>query len=284
VSAYLVWFVGKQAGVTASVGGKLSQLRCSFWLHFKTELLRFRYEEEEVAKIVKALRFEDWSERRQMDPVTADVLARLAAVRADNTLLDVCIKLSRSAGHDGLLRCGEITSDRKGKHIEVKPGRKMGFDLRLGRTKTDRTGPGPKVQYFESGSPQSAASLERKWRRLTGRGPGKPEEFWLPDLILVRGEPVGINWSRSMSRRAFVGALRSDIAKIGLDPRRYCGHSFRAGGATDLFTSGDMTHAEIMMVGRWKSLAAALIYFRADLAAAKKSAEVFGRAASRARR
>jgi hypothetical protein len=84
-----------------------------------------------------------------------------------------------------------------------------------------------------------------------------------------------------MSRRTFVAALRYDLAQLGMDPRRYCGHSFRAGGATDLFSSGLMTHAEVMTMGRWKTLAAALIYFRADLSAALKSARVFGLATSR---
>ena len=181
---------------------------------------------------------------------------------------------------DGLLRCGELTSGRRGKHIKLRPGEKGGFQLRLGRTKTGRTGAGPKVPYLGQG-PGSAAALERKWRRNTGRGPGRPEEFWLPELILLpSGEAVGIDWSRSMSQQTFIGALRFDIARIGLDPRRYCGHSFRAGGATDLFASGRMTHAEVMVMGRWKSLAAALVCFRADLDAARKSAQVFEEASA----
>jgi hypothetical protein len=41
-----------------------------------------------------------------------------------------------------------------------------------------------------------------------------------------------------------------------------------------------MTHAEVMVMGRWKSLAAALVYFRADLDAARKSAQVFEEASA----
>ena len=256
------------------MAGKLSQLRCGTRKYFRRELLT-RYEEKEVADIVKALRFDDWRETRRMDPVTVGVLAKLSAVRSDNTLLNLLINLSRASAHGGLLRSGELTSERRGKHVGVLPGAKGGFDLRLGRTKTGRTGPGPKVAYLGRG-PGSAAALERRWRRATGRGPDRPEEFWLPELrVLPSGEAVGIDWSRSMSRRTFVAVLRYDIARIGLDPLRYCGHSFRAGGATDLFASGQMTHAEIMVMGRWKSLAAALVYFRADLEAARKSARVF---------
>ena len=271
-----MWFVEQQAGATASVSGKLSQLRCGTRKHFKQELLS-KYEEKEVADIIKALRFDDWRETRRMDPVTVGVLAKLSAVRADNTLLNLLIKLSRAAAHDGLLRSGELTSGRRGKHVRLLPGAKGGFGLRLGRTKTGRTGPGPEVAYLGRG-PDSASALERKWRRNTGRGPGRPEEFWLPELlVLPSGEAVGIDWNRPLSRKTFVAVLRFDIARIGMDPQRYRGHSFRAGGATDLFASGQMTHAEIMVMGRWKSLAAALIYFRADLEAARKSARVFER-------
>lgn len=276
VSAFLVWFVERQSGATASVAGKLSQLRCGMRKYFKRELLS-KYEEKEVADIIKALRFDDWRGTRRMDPVTVGILARLSAVRSDNTLLDLLIKLSRAVAHNGLLRSGELTSGRRGKHVRLLPGAKGGFGLRLGRTKTGRTGPGPEVAYLGRGA-NSTAALERKWRLNTGRGPDRPEEFWLPELIVrPSGEAVGIDWTRSLSRKTFVAVLRYDIARIGLESQRYCGHSFRAGGATDLFASGQMTHAEIMVMGRWKSLAAALVYFRADLEAARKSARVFER-------
>jgi hypothetical protein len=279
VSAFLVWFVEKQKGKTASVRGKLSQLRCASREFLKRQLLT-KIEEAEVAKTVKVLKYHDWSEVVRMEPVTQEVLHELAGVRASGSKLDLLINLSRATPQNALLRCGELTAGHKGKAVEHRAD-KSGFGLRLGRTKTSRTGPGPKVELYSHGSGLSAVELEREWSRRTGRGAGMPEEYWLPELIMRKGRPVGIDWTRSMSRRTFVAALRLDIARIGRNPQRYCGHSFRAGGATDLFASGSMSHAEIMIVGRWKSLAAALIYFRADLEAARKSARVFGQIAGR---
>jgi hypothetical protein len=275
ISAYLIDFVEQQGGATTSVIGKLSQLRCAFRNNFKLEMLAV-FDEKDVADVVKALRFEDWTELRRMEPVTALVLDELAALRWEDTLVNQLIKLSRAVAHDGLLRCGELTSGLRGRAIQLRPDG-TGFSARLGRTKTDRTGPGPKVEYVEGG-PDSAAAREREWRESTGLGPEAPDDFWLPELVLRNGEPVGIDWGKPMSRRTFVHVLRLDIARTGRDPKQYCGHSFRAGGATDLFASGSMTHAEVMSMGRWKSLAAALIYFRADLSAARKSAKVFRRA------
>jgi hypothetical protein len=280
VSAFLIWFVERQAGHTASITGKLSQLRCGSRTFFKAELLN-RAEEYDVAQVIKALRFDDWTATKRMEPVTVVLLQRLAALRTGSSLIRLLLDLSRATAHNGLLRLGELVSKRKGRHITPRPGRRNGFTARLGRTKTARTGPGPDVAFFDHG-PGSAAALERRWRRRTGRGPSLPDAWWLPELIvLASGEPIGIDWTKTMSRKTFVAALRFDLAQIGLDPRLYCGHSFRAGGATDLFASGLMTHAEVMTMGRWKSLAAALIYFRADLSAARKSAQVFRLAAQR---
>ena len=60
-----------------------------------------------------------------------------------------------------------------------------------------RGGPGPQVQYFDYGK-KIAASLERRRRRRTGRGQDMPFELWLPELVMKAGEPVGIDWHRTL--------------------------------------------------------------------------------------
>ena len=277
VSCFLVWFVEKQKGKTASVPGKLSQLRCASRAFCGGRELLTAVEEGEVAQIVKVLMYHDWSEVRRMEPITVSVLNQLGAVRSSGSLVDLLIRLCYAIPQNGLLRSGELVSGLKGRAVERRSDK--GFGLRLGRTKTARTGRGPKVEYFRQpgDSAMSAVVLEKEWRKRTGRGEGMPEEYWLPELVWRKGEPVSINWERPISKKSLVSVLRLDIARIGMDPKRFGGHSFRAGGATDLFASGRMTHAEVMSFGRWKTLAAALIYFRADLIAARKSAGVFGR-------
>lgn len=282
VSCFLVWFVEKQKGKTASVPGKLSQLRCASREFNKGRELLTVSEELDVAEIVKVLRYHDWSEVRRMEPITTSVLNDLGRVRSSGSLVDLLIRLCYAVPQNGLLRSGELLSKLKGAAVERRCD--GGFGVRLGRTKTSRTGRGPKVEYFRQvgDNPMSAVKLEREWRRRTGRGENMADEYWLPELVWSKeGEPVDIDWDRSMSKKSLVTVLRMDIAKTGRDPRRFGGHSFRAGGATDLFASGRMTHAEVMCFGRWKTLAAALIYFRADLIAARKSAGVFGQLAVR---
>lgn len=278
---FLEWFVESKKGKTASVPGKLSQLRCaSREFNNGRELLTVA-EELEVSKIVKVLRYHDWSEVRRMEPITTSMLNDLGRVRSSGSLVDLLIRMCYAVPQNGLLRSGELLSKLRGTAVERRCD--GGFGLRLGRTKTSRTGRGPKVEYFrQSGdNPMSAVMLEREWRRRTGRGDDMADEYWLPELVWSKGAPVGIDWDRSMSKKSLVTVLRMDIAKTGRDPRRFGGHSFRAGGATtDLFASGRMTHAEVMCFGRWKTLAAALVYFRADLIAARKSAGVLGQLAA----
>ena len=60
----------------------------------------------------------------------------------------------------------------------------------------------------------------------------------------------------------FVSMIKRGAIALGLDPRRYAGHSLRAGIATDMFASGMMTPAQIMKFGRWASMEACMVYFR----------------------
>ena len=145
VSCFLIRFVELQKGKTASVGGKLTQLRCGSRRFIKQELLS-PADELEVAETVKVLRFHDWSEVRRMDPITQGVLHDLAGVRATGSELDLLISLSRAIPQNGLLRCGEFTAGLRGEAVEHRVDG-TGFGLRLGRTKTSRSGPGPKVEF-----------------------------------------------------------------------------------------------------------------------------------------
>jgi hypothetical protein len=60
----------------------------------------------------------------------------------------------------------------------------------------------------------------------------------------------------------FVSMIKRGAIALGLDPRRYAGHSLRTGIATDMFASGVMTPAQIMKFGRWTSMEACMAYFR----------------------
>jgi hypothetical protein len=65
---------------------------------------------------------------------------------------------------------------------------------------------------------------------------------------------VSLDWLRHRIKEA--------VAQLGLDPKRYSGHSMRAGGATDLFVAR-VPYFIIKRMGRWTS-DAAMVYYRAE--------------------
>ena len=83
-----------------------------------------------------------------------------------------------------------------------------------------------------------------------------PQSRVFPQFTHHRGK-TQVNVRRSYSRGMFVSALRACLRELGLDPTRFSGHGFRAGGATDLFAAR-VPLATIMKFGRWKTAAACL--------------------------
>ena len=51
-----------------------------------------------------------------------------------------------------------------------------------------------------------------------------------------------------------MAAHRSALSKAGVDPSKFCGHSFRIGAATTAAANG-VEDAIIKTLGRWRSLA-----------------------------
>jgi hypothetical protein len=103
-----------------------------------------------------------------------------------------------------------------------------------------------------------------------------PSRIVFPQIRFLRGKPSSLDFSKSLTYAALAKLIRHDVNEIGLNPQDFGSHSLRAGGATDLFVSGILTLPQIMIVGRWKTVQAAMVYFRADLEAAELAGRVFG--------
>ena len=70
--------------------------------------------------------------------------------------------------------------------------------------------------------------------------------------------------------------LLKHVKAIGLDSKRFGLHSLRAGGGTDLFASRRLSLAQIMFMGRWKSVEAAMKYYRDEVNIAQTVSNIFG--------
>jgi hypothetical protein len=70
------------------------------------------------------------------------------------------------------------------------------------------------------------------------------------------------DFKKTASGTWFRGRIKREVDKVGLDPHYYSGHSFRAGGATDLFVAR-VPYPIIKKKGRWLS-DVAMVYYRDD--------------------
>ena len=84
-----------------------------------------------------------------------------------------------------------------------------------------------------------------------------------------------MDFSTSLSYSSLVKIVRYEVGQVGLNPSEYAAHSFRAGGATDLFRRGVMRLPLIMKYGRWRSMTAALLYYREESEIAREAGQVF---------
>jgi hypothetical protein len=81
-----------------------------------------------------------------------------------------------------------------------------------------------------------------------------------PNALLFPSSHKGAGGKeKTWSKQWFRQRVKRSVAMIGLDPEQYSGHSFRAGGATELFVRRVPYHI-IKKFGRWKSDAAMLYY------------------------
>ena len=275
ISGWIIDFVISLDGSTMSIDNKLSHLRVWAKLNNNNIFLDV-IGEAELKELFKVLKYQDFKATRRVSPLTLPIIHNLINLRGVDSALGLAIATLYSLGHDGLLRGGELTSDLRGSDLSLsKEGTTNVANILLSRTKTHRKGAAITVTVADYNHPWSAVkniSKLYKARNLSGH----PDRFLFPLVTFVKGTPSGLNFNKPMNRRALIQLLRCDLALVNLNPLLYAGHSFRAGGATDLFLSNNITLAQIMLCGRWITVEAAMKYFRAYNEASLKAALVFG--------
>jgi hypothetical protein len=274
VALFLVWFVGEQKGRTASMATKKSHLKTSAealgidWLPLQ--------DVNRLAVVEKGLRFDDtWGVNRKK-PLVARLVREMIELHecSEEGLGGALVQTIYAVCHEGLLRSGEATSGLK---VDDVTPLDDGVDLKIQRTKRYRCGSGQVVTIKAFESNCSGGALLKVWHRYATACPDNHLRLLFPAVVLdaKSGSIVGIDWSKPMPRSQLVLLLKKDVSRLGLDPKEYSGHSFRAGGATDLFSEPGHSIAYIMEVGRWSSYEAALVYFRSNDVAANWAAASF---------
>jgi hypothetical protein len=275
VMAYVFDYVEHHARgrSTRSVSNALSDLRCSCrrvgidWLSEQDACL--------VKRAVALLKLTDVTPSKQSEALTLQVLA---AVIGDMNLSDD-EQLSEATQylmyHQGLFRLDEMhpAGGFRTSHIRWSIGWRS-LKFKVVRTKTYREGEALWIDMVDGGGRRSAVRFLRKWfdRR----------DLWDKADVIVfpqfthhaTGTGGRMNSARPYSTHMLVQRLRLRLDNLGLDGKRFSGHGFRAGGATDLFNAR-LPLPLVMKAGRWKTAEACLRYYRQNSILAEVVAQIF---------
>lgn len=255
VGDFLLMLVRERDGSTRSISNDKSHVKqqCLLngldWLSYKDDI--------KLRRLLAVAAGFDFSESQVKDALRFSILVKIISkldLRDPVQLLKATVL---ACGHNFLLRTGETLSGIRARQlIWLLSEQRSGVSIKVYRSKTYRTGAGFFVSADEFDHPFSAVALLRRWWLLNDFS-NHPESFLFP--AIVRGVIVH---SQPMSGDLLRQIIKSGVAGIGLDPKRFSGHSLRAGGATDLFAAC-VPYWVIKKMGRWKS-DAALKYYRSE--------------------
>ena len=97
--------------------------------------------------------------------------------------------------------------------------------------------------------PGSGVAFLREYFRVVGldnRAPAYPLWPFIDDF-------GSVSWSTFTSKYKFILRSRKLLQRSGFPAKQFAGHSFRSGGATDLWESQRCRPLTIKLHGRWKS-------------------------------
>lgn len=202
--------------------------------------------EHRLRDLITSLRKHDQSPPARKLPITHDVMDKIQAAgdtRDPRHFQHVC--MSRLA-RDALLRGKELLKLRIGE-IRWNAERSKATII-IHHSKANKDGPPECIIICDYGASSAVAYL-REYFRIMGfdqAPPGRP--LW--PTVAASGAP---QWHRSITKAEFVSTARRLLAKAGLPAMRFAGHSYRSGGATDLWESSRCRPLTIKLHGRWRS-------------------------------
>ena len=203
-------------------------------------------DKDRLDDVVTGLQKHDHSQPKQKRPMTHTVLNAMQAV-ADMTKLRHFQHLTMSrVAHDALLRGGELITLLAGQLIWSADKRQV--TIIVHNSKAHKKGPAEHVTITDYG-PSSGTAFLRTYVE-TMQFVQRPAALPLWPIINLAG---AVQWRTATPKKDFIDLIQTFIAEAGLPAKLYSGHSFRSGGATDLWASNLCRPNTIRLYGRWKS-------------------------------
>jgi integrase len=195
-------------------------------------------------------------------PITQDVLLRLMLAGDLNSFADLTCLTAASVAHNACLRACELLALRRSDITWV-----MGDDgmpeaanlcIRISKARHDAEAETVSIPHMPlDGLPTSGVRL--LWAYINHKeSMDKTEGVEDPYLFPSPHHKTAL---QACSKTVFWRAISRLLRLAGLRPQDFSAHGFRAGGATDLHSGGAPLELG-MMLGRWRSRDAYLLYLR----------------------
>jgi hypothetical protein len=245
VGLFLVHYCRWAGNTARSIPSILSHLKRVNRLYTHTWL-----SEEEtwrLADLITALKKKGANPSRRKLPITHVVMdAMQASADLRNHQEFQLVTMARVA-RDALLRGVELIKLRIGE-IEWNTSRSEAT-LILYYSKAHKQVNEPERVIITDYGPNSGVAFLREYFRVMDLGtkaPANPLWPFIDDLGTV-------SWSVATSKYKFIQRSRYLLQRAGYPSKEYAGHSYRSGGATDLWESQRCRPLTLKLHGRWKS-------------------------------
>jgi hypothetical protein len=247
LALFLIQYCHKFGNTTRSIPGTLSHLKrinrqySNQWLDDES-LLR-------IDDLITGLKKYDRSVPRRKLPMTHATIAAITAVSDMYQVRDYQHITMCKVAHDALLRGSELMRLKVGDLIWSQDQKQVTVVIHL--SKSNKHGAPEHVTLHDYGPSSGVAYLREYVRimRFQEQGLTSAQPLW--PIVSASGEQI--NWSRATAKTHFVGYIRLLLERAGYDGKLYSGHSFRSGGAIDLWASHRCRARTIQLFGRWKS-------------------------------
>ena len=243
---YLVQYCHRFGNTTRSIPTILSHLKranrahADEWLDTPSQL--------QLDDVVAGLKKYDRTAPKRKMPITHTVIADIMSVANMANIRDYQHVTMSKVAHDALLRGKELIKLRVGDLVWSSDRSKVIVTVHT--SKANKIGPPEFITLGDYGPTSAVAFLREYVRIMRFEEQQMTSSHPLWPIITPTEE---VNWSQPTTKAYFVGYARQLLTVAGYPAHAYSGHSYRSGGATDLWASHRCRARTIQLFGRWKS-------------------------------
>jgi hypothetical protein len=245
VGLFLIQYC-RWAGHTArSIPSIISHLKRANRLYSSSWLTE--EEQRRLTDLITTLKKKDANPSRRKLPITHVVMNAMQAAANLRSHQEFQLVTMCRVARDALLRGVELTKLLVGE-VEWNASRSEAT-ITLHYSKAHKKVDEPERVIITDYGPTSGVAFLREYFKVMGldsKAPAYPLWPFIDDL-------GNISWSIATSKYKFIERSRYLLARAGYPANQYAGHSYRSGGATDLWESQRVRPLTLKLHGRWKS-------------------------------